>query len=590
MTRLKKMMAMVIAMVVAICTMSFGAFADNTTPTGNVTADPTIKVMGLETGDVAYFYQVLEWQDANANNAGGWTFVTPFIDMKDTKGNDITVDVLAGDPAATPPIPMGISSDIAGVIARTAAGATGTKVDASNGEASLTIDGQKNKPGLYLVLITPGDPDTVYNPVFVSSDFKQDNPSASWTIRTSASSYTPDSAATKRSKTTVEKKEDDNIQSPEVGAEMHYTVTATIPGYGEVYTDPHFVIKDQLNNMKLVAKSVKIVEPADAVATINETANGFTITFDKQYLKGIKTPTAVKVTYKAIVTTDAVQGINEEDNTIVVEYSHDPSNQNDYNVKKDTTEHYTFTIGADVLFNTGSAIGKSTSEIIKVGVDSAGKPISETKVTSQISSTNFQQGPLEGAHFKLYTDEGCTQEYIAKDTNGEEVGPLDIVSGADGRLTIPGLAAGDYWLKEVTAPTGYVKDTVAHHIEIIANLSDEDIEITEYYDPVDGKWYESNNQGETRKKVTYKTKVLESYIVKYDGVTAANHTFTNPGTSIAITWDENSQEIPASFTNTAGVELPATGGIGTTIFYAIGTILVLGAGILLVTRRRMETH
>ena len=42
--------------------------------------------------------------------------------------------------------------------------------------------------------------------------------------------------------------------------------------------------------------------------------------------------------------------------------------------------------------------------------------------------------------------------------------------------------------------------------------------------------------------------------------------------------------------NNSGTQLPSTGGIGTTIFYIIGAILVLGAGILLVTRRRMNAN
>ncbi len=37
--------------------------------------------------------------------------------------------------------------------------------------------------------------------------------------------------------------------------------------------------------------------------------------------------------------------------------------------------------------------------------------------------------------------------------------------------------------------------------------------------------------------------------------------------------------------NNKGVELPSTGGPGTTILYVIGSILVIGAGILLVARR-----
>lgn len=40
--------------------------------------------------------------------------------------------------------------------------------------------------------------------------------------------------------------------------------------------------------------------------------------------------------------------------------------------------------------------------------------------------------------------------------------------------------------------------------------------------------------------------------------------------------------------NVAGSLLPSTGGIGTTMFYVIGAILVLGAGVLLVTRKRMS--
>lgn len=42
--------------------------------------------------------------------------------------------------------------------------------------------------------------------------------------------------------------------------------------------------------------------------------------------------------------------------------------------------------------------------------------------------------------------------------------------------------------------------------------------------------------------------------------------------------------------NKSGTVLPSTGGIGTTIFYAIGAVLVIGAGIVLVTRRRMNVQ
>ncbi|SDL31120.1 LPXTG-motif cell wall anchor domain-containing protein/fimbrial isopeptide formation D2 domain-containing protein [Sarcina sp. DSM 11001] len=40
--------------------------------------------------------------------------------------------------------------------------------------------------------------------------------------------------------------------------------------------------------------------------------------------------------------------------------------------------------------------------------------------------------------------------------------------------------------------------------------------------------------------------------------------------------------------NNKGTELPSTGGIGTTIFYIVGAILVIGAGVILITKRRMD--
>ena len=40
--------------------------------------------------------------------------------------------------------------------------------------------------------------------------------------------------------------------------------------------------------------------------------------------------------------------------------------------------------------------------------------------------------------------------------------------------------------------------------------------------------------------------------------------------------------------NKAGTELPSTGGMGTTVFYVLGSVLVLGAVVLLVTKKRMS--
>ena len=46
--------------------------------------------------------------------------------------------------------------------------------------------------------------------------------------------------------------------------------------------------------------------------------------------------------------------------------------------------------------------------------------------------------------------------------------------------------------------------------------------------------------------------------------------------------------VTAKVANSTGTELPSTGGMGTTVFYVLGAVLVLGAVVLLVTKKRMS--
>lgn len=65
---------------------------------------------------------------------------------------------------------------------------------------------------------------------------------------------------------------------------------------------------------------------------------------------------------------------------------------------------------------------------------------------------------------------------------------------------------------------------------------------------------------------------------------AENKTFTISASDTALSNLIHS----ATVFNQAGSTLPSTGGIGTTIFYVVGAILVVGAGVVLITRRRMS--
>ena len=109
----------------------------------------------------------------------------------------------------------------------------------------------------------------------------------------------------------------------------------------------------------------------------------------------------------------------------------------------------------------------------------------------------------------------------------------------DGELSFTGLGEGTYTLTELVAPDGY-------------NPLEEPIEIEVTFD---------------------KDNKVFTYDCEYTG--SEDVTATNGVISITVV-------------NQSGTVLPSTGGIGTTIFYVIGSILLIGATILLITKKRMN--
>lgn len=56
--------------------------------------------------------------------------------------------------------------------------------------------------------------------------------------------------------------------------------------------------------------------------------------------------------------------------------------------------------------------------------------------------------------------------------------------------------------------------------------------------------------------------------------------------TIEFTSNEQDGSLSINIVNKEGTVLPSTGGIGTTVFYVVGAILMIGAGVVLVSRRR----
>lgn len=117
----------------------------------------------------------------------------------------------------------------------------------------------------------------------------------------------------------------------------------------------------------------------------------------------------------------------------------------------------------------------------------------------------------------------------------------------------------------------------------------------------DGKDIDTNSLNST--KVIIKGLGYETYVIHEtdspDGYNLADDiTISNEGAilkAITVKIEDNdganNDTGVLNIENNSGTEIPvpATGGIGTTIFYVLGGILLVGAGILLVTKRRMNS-
>lgn len=126
-----------------------------------------------------------------------------------------------------------------------------------------------------------------------------------------------------------------------------------------------------------------------------------------------------------------------------------------------------------------------------------------------------------------------------------------ITTPDSGVIVVKGVKSGSYEITEVTAPAGYNKLTAPVTVQAV-KTSSTSTHTTVYLDK-DGN------------VVDVSAKEIE---VKVDIDTIA-------ATAVVVV-------------NKAGTELPSTGGMGTTVFYVLGTVLVLGAVVLLVTKKRMS--
>ncbi len=143
-------------------------------------------------------------------------------------------------------------------------------------------------------------------------------------------------------------------------------------------------------------------------------------------------------------------------------------------------------------------------------------------------------------------------------------------------------------------PASTTEDTVMStdnegYLYILGLASDASLTVTEHKAP-DG--YNKLTESKTLNPQVLTTSLYEESGTRYydaDG-NLVNESVTG-GKQESVT--KNLSELNAdalTILNNKGTLLPSTGGMGTTIFYVVGTILVFGAAVLLITRKRMNAE
>ncbi|MCI8496726.1 MAG: isopeptide-forming domain-containing fimbrial protein [Clostridiales bacterium] len=351
----------------------------------------------------------------------------------------------------------------------------------------------------------------------------------------------------------------------EIGQEFSFRLTGTLPeNYGQFNTYA-YKFTDTLTSgltykggltVKVVnkgatgAEEVTPLQAADYTFTAPEGENGGTLTLNFDDLK--KTSAASKIVYgsqiiveyKAVLNQNAVIGGGGNLNKVYLEFSNNPNGDGIGKTEEKEVKVYSF--GLDMRKENGAAgtTGKYMNgvgfKLYSTKIDTEGG----SKTMYAIFQTDTETTPGKTI-YKLAgwteNESEATELFTADDTS--------VTPKLEGKLYVEGLGEGRYNLKETTTPTGF------------NSMHDVTFDITPTID------------------------TTTNLLTGLAGSIANDRTDASVSTGNTATG-----LIPVVLKNYPGATLPTTGGIGTTIFYIVGGVLVLGAGVLLIARKRMSAQ
>ena len=328
-------------------------------------------------------------------------------------------------------------------------------------------------------------------------------------------------------------------------------------------TDPSVTIKEKNSDTTIEKKIVITGITGDEKVDSNSAGIGDTVNFSI-------TITVKDGAPKNYVLHDKLSGLTFDSDSLKVKIGATTLTPNtDYTLETNPTDGDSFDVNFtngklqtnDVVVVTYSATVATDAAIAGAGntnkakLEYNGKHSTEEETTTYVWKLNVHKYALDsknkevtlsGAKFVLYRMDGDTKEY-AKLTNNKIDGwvtdkgdATTLETNGAGDILIEGLNVGTYYLEETEAPVGYNKLTEPIEVKITATSDATGVSETVEY----------RNQNDS--------------------------TYT-PATDATV-----------KVLNKAGTQLPSTGGIGTTLFYVIGGVLMAVAAVLLVTKKRMN--
>ena len=339
-----------------------------------------------------------------------------------------------------------------------------------------------------------------------------------------------------------------------IGDTVTFTLTGTLPDKYADYNTYKYVFHDTLD-AGLTLNSDSITVYKDLISETSKIDTGkytvknsgltdgctFEVAFEDLKKSGLTLDKNSKiiVVYSATVNENAIIGTDGNKNTVKLEYSNDPNWGGGENEPTgNTPESYV------KVYSTGLKLqkidGKTETALTgaKFTIEGTTHQIGYTYRPSN-SGTYYKQADGRYSTTKPENSENVTKYERIEATTGQQKFTATAEVGSDGTLVIRGLGAGTYTITEIVAPTGYnlLKDPI---IITIAGIA-------------------------TNDSVTWTVK-KDSESLNPDN--ADNHLYL------------------LQVQNNKGSTLPSTGGMGTKLFYTIGGILMAGAAIVLVVRKR----